>query len=287
MFAKFEPSARIFSSGNELLHHIWASGETSMIHGYLINFYRFLTREVTSAFWKQQLAIITQLRLIRLLSLIIAVVIPDHDGHSVKAFIRGLKTAHWKVSSCNTSYVKMGDTVVDSCTIITAVHSSAALVAKPLSLQTPPLVQAKPIASYLWEPLNKPEHMLCFGHNDANFNKDKFSHMIVGAPIPAESDSVPHGVMKYNLHPAGEDTTILAGLSVVSTSGLCPFFEACPNRNLFQQFFGIEFNCAILQSLSNSAWGDSFGYLMRQWGIISSLSQRRVRRSSPFKGLML
>ncbi len=89
LFAEFEPCAQFFSSGNDLLHHIRASGETSAIHGYLINSYRFLTSKVTFAFWKQQLAIITQLRLICLLSLIIAVVIPDHDGRSVKAFIQG------------------------------------------------------------------------------------------------------------------------------------------------------------------------------------------------------
>ncbi len=131
---------------------------------------------------------------------------------------------------------------MNSCTIITAVHSSASSAVEPLLLQTPPLVQAKPIASFLWEPFNKPEHMLCFGRDDADFNKDESSRMIVGVPKPAELDGVPHVVVKYNLHRAGEDTTILAGSSVVSTSGLGPPFEACPNRNLFQQFFGIEFN---------------------------------------------
>ena len=242
MFAEFEPRAQIFSSGNDILHHIQDSGETSVIHGYLINSYHFLTSEVTYAFWKQQLAIITQLRLICLLSLIVVVVIPDHDGRSVKAFIQGLKTAHWKDSSRDTSYVEMGNSVVDSCTIITTVHSSAASAVEPLSLQTSPLVQAKPIASYLWEPFNKPEHMLCFGRDDADFNKDESSCMIVGTPKPAESDSAPRVEVKYNLHRVGEDTTILAGSSIISTSGLCPPFEACPNRNLFQQFFGIKFN---------------------------------------------
>jgi hypothetical protein len=87
LFAEFAPSARVFGSGNDLLHHIWASGETSVIQGYLINSYCFLTSNVTSAFWKLQLAIITQLRLIRSLSLIVAIVIPDHDGQSVRAFI--------------------------------------------------------------------------------------------------------------------------------------------------------------------------------------------------------
>ncbi len=163
LFVKFAPSARVFGSGNDLLHHIRASGETSVIHGYLINSYRFLTSNVTAAFWKLQLAIITQLCLIRSLSLIIAIVIPDHDVRSVRAFIRGLKAAHWKVSPRDTSYVEIGNSVVDSCTVIIAVHSSAASAVEPLALQTPPLVQAKPIASYLWEPFNKPDHMLCFG----------------------------------------------------------------------------------------------------------------------------
>jgi hypothetical protein len=84
--------------------------------------------------------------------------------------------------------------------------------------------------------------MLCFGRDDANFNKDESSHMIVGTPKPAKSDSAPPVVVKYNLHRAGADTTILAGSSIVSTSGLCPPFKACPNQNLFQQFFGIKFN---------------------------------------------
>ncbi len=87
LFAEFAPSVRVFGSSNDLLHHIRASSETSVIHGYLINSYCFLTSNVTSAFWKLQLAIITQLCLIRLLSLIVAIVIPDHDGQSVRAFI--------------------------------------------------------------------------------------------------------------------------------------------------------------------------------------------------------
>jgi len=116
LIAEFAPDVKVFSSGNDFLHHIRASGETSVIHGYLINSYRFLTSEVTSAFWKHQLAIITQLRLIRSLSLIVAIVIPDHDGRSVKVFIRGLTNAHWKVTSRGTSYVELGDSIVDSCT---------------------------------------------------------------------------------------------------------------------------------------------------------------------------
>jgi hypothetical protein len=97
----------VFGSGNKLLNHIWASGETSPIHGYLINSYQFQTSEVMSSFWKLQLLIIAQLRRIRLLSVVVAVVIRDHDRRSVTAFVRGLLAAHWKVELMDIAYMKL------------------------------------------------------------------------------------------------------------------------------------------------------------------------------------
>jgi hypothetical protein len=172
LFAEFLPDAKVFSSGNDFLHHIRASGETSIIHSYLINSYCFLTSKVTTAFWKLQLAIIMQLCLIRLLSLIVAIVIPNHDRQSVKTFLCGLTITNWKVSSLNVSYLKIGNSIVDSCTVIIAVHLSSALVVELIVLKTPPAVCPKPIVLYLWEPFNRPEHSLCFGRDDDNFNKD-------------------------------------------------------------------------------------------------------------------
>ncbi len=238
LFVEFTPDAQVFSCGNDFLHHIRASGKTSITHGYS---YCFLTSKVTSAFWKLQLAIIVQLHLIGLLSIIVAVVIPDHNGRRVKAFIRGLTTAHWKVSSRDVSYVEIGNSVVDSCTLIIAVHSSSTSVVEPIVLKMPPTVQPKPIALYLWEPFNRPDHSLSLGHDDNEFNKDESLKMIGSAPKQAELDSIPHVVIQYTMHRAGKDAIILAGLSVISISGLYPPFEACPNRNLFQHFFGIEF----------------------------------------------
>jgi hypothetical protein len=37
LFTEFVPNATVFSSGNNLLNHIRASGEQSIISGYLIN----------------------------------------------------------------------------------------------------------------------------------------------------------------------------------------------------------------------------------------------------------
>ena len=43
LFHEFASSATVFGSGNDLLHHICASGDQSTISGYLINSYRFQT----------------------------------------------------------------------------------------------------------------------------------------------------------------------------------------------------------------------------------------------------
>ena len=50
LFHKFAPNAKVFSSGNDFLHHIRASNEQAIVNGYLINSYSFRTSEVTSSF---------------------------------------------------------------------------------------------------------------------------------------------------------------------------------------------------------------------------------------------
>ncbi len=138
LFHEFADLATVFSSGNNFLNHIHASGNQSVIGDYLINSYRFQTIEVTTSFWKLQLTIIVQLRLIQLLSVIVAIVIPDHDGRSIQTFINGLKAAHWKVISREVSYSDIGNSIVDSCSVITAIHSSCASTVNPIILKTPP-----------------------------------------------------------------------------------------------------------------------------------------------------
>jgi hypothetical protein len=203
LFQEFAASVKVFNSGNDLLNHIRASGDTSVIHGYLINSYRFRTSEVTTSFWKLQLSIIAQLRLIRSLSIVVAIVIPDHDGHSISAFTRGLTAANWKLSSREVSYQDIGDSIVDSCTIIIAIHSSCASNVEPITLKTPPSVTPKPIGAFVWEPFNRIEHSL--------------KKMITTIPKPVASVQSRGVMIKYHLHRADSDTTILAGSSVLSS----------------------------------------------------------------------
>ncbi len=66
--------------------------------------------------------------------------------------------------------------------------------------------------------------------------------MIVSMPKQAELGSITQIMILYHLHHADKDATILAGSGVLSPLSLCPPFEACPTRNLFQHFFGIKFH---------------------------------------------
>jgi hypothetical protein len=172
----------------------------------------------------------------------VAIVIQDHDGHCVDMFIRGLKAAHWKVMTRVVSYTDMGDSVADSCLVISAVHSSCSSTVEPIVLKTPPSTNPSPIGLYIWEPFNRPEHSLCYGRHDVEFNHDESSKMIVSLPKSADSTTSPRLIIEYHLHRQGANGSIFAGSSVLSTASLCPPFEACPNQNMFQQFFGIEFH---------------------------------------------
>ncbi len=66
--------------------------------------------------------------------------------------------------------------------------------------------------------------------------------MIASMPKPAISTNSSHVHVKYHLHCDNTNGSILAGLSVLSGDSLCPPFEACPNQNLIQQYYGLEFH---------------------------------------------
>ncbi len=231
LFNEFAPQATVFSSENDLLNHIRASGHQSIISGYLINSYCFHTSEITTSFWKLQLSIIAQLRLIRSLSLVVAIIIPDHDGRAVKSFVKGLEAAHWKVSLWAVSYLTIGDPISDSCSVIIAVHSSCASNVEPLVLKTPQLVPPRPLSSFIWMPFDRSEHALGYSPNDADFNKDETCQMTVTTPKPADPSTLPRVLVQYHLHRHGQDVSILAGSAVLSRDSMCPPFESCPNRN--------------------------------------------------------
>jgi len=98
LFQEFTTCPNIFSSGNDLLHHIWVLGDSLQIHGYLIHSLHFKDSDTTSTFWQVQSTIIAQLCSLCNLQLVVEIIIPDHDGCCVKICACTLKVAGWCIS---------------------------------------------------------------------------------------------------------------------------------------------------------------------------------------------
>jgi hypothetical protein len=76
--------------------------------------------------------------------------------------------------------------------------------------------------------------------------------------------AIPPGVLvKYYLHCHHSEESMLAGAAVVSSDGLCPPFDASPNKNKFQHLFGIEFhneNHSHVRGISLFKFACCFGF---------------------------
>jgi hypothetical protein len=83
---------------------------------------RFQTSDATTKFWQLQATIIAQLCLICSLSIVVAIIHPDHDGCNVNSFQSTLKSSGWIIASTNVFYPDLGNTLAGSCRVITAVH---------------------------------------------------------------------------------------------------------------------------------------------------------------------
>jgi hypothetical protein len=131
----------------------------------------FQTSNTTTKFWQVQAAIISDLCLVRSLSIVVATIHPDHNGCSVKTFSTNLKSTGWIISSMDVHYPDLGNTVAGHCCIITAVHSSCASTVKPLQLKRLPLVPPHPLGKFIWEPCNRKEYAILLACDNSNFVK--------------------------------------------------------------------------------------------------------------------
>ena len=174
------------------------------------------------------------------LQMVVAIVIPDHDGKCVKSFTTSLKLAGWCLSLTDTSFPTHVNTILGLCCIIIGIHSSCSPTVEPLHLKSPPLSIPCPLGLSLWEPFNRTEHsvLLAMDNNDFMRQDVKFT-----ATLPPSTFLSPPGVsLKYFLHGCHSDKSMLADAAVISSGGLCPPFDVSSNKNLFQHLFSIEFN---------------------------------------------
>ena len=237
LFKEFSHCPHVFNSGNDLLHHIRSSGDSSQIHGYLIHSLRFKDSDTTATFWQVQTTIIAQLRCLRNLQVFVAIVIPDHEGRCVKLFIRQLKTSGWCISTFDDVFFPdHGNTVSGRCNIVIGVHSSCSSTVAPIDLKPSPPIQPQRLCLFLWEPFNRTEHLVSLARDYEDF-------ICQDTRFTTTEPTLDKGVVvKYYLHGHGADESILNGSAVISSDGLCPPFYAGSNQNLFQHLFGIEFH---------------------------------------------
>ncbi len=262
LFQEFTSCKQIFSSATNFLNHIRASGDTSVIHGYLIHSNCYQSSKTTSKFWQLQTSIISQLQQVRSLSIIIAMVHPDNDGRSVKTFATNLKSNGWVVSSSDVSYPDLGNSIAGSCQLILGTHSSCVANVEPLLLKHPPAISSRPLAGFIWGPFNRPEHSISLARNDPGFAIQDGPKMMT--TLPRSTPQSPSSVnLKYHIHRAGSNKSILVGLEVISVDGLCPAFNACSNPNIFQTYFGVEFNYdghSYIRAISPFEFTRCFGF---------------------------
>ncbi len=80
LFCEFTSCTGIFNSRNKMLDYICASGDKSQIHGYLIHSIQFTDSDTIATSWQLQGTIVAQLRSLCDLQVIVATVLPNHDG---------------------------------------------------------------------------------------------------------------------------------------------------------------------------------------------------------------
>jgi hypothetical protein len=61
LFQEFTSCCQVFGTANNMLNQIWSSGDTSIIHGYMIHLPCFQTSNMTTKFWQVLAAIISDL----------------------------------------------------------------------------------------------------------------------------------------------------------------------------------------------------------------------------------
>jgi hypothetical protein len=156
-----------------MLHHICASGDISQAHGYLIHSLHFWDSKTTSTFWQLQLSIVIKLQTLQNLQMIVATIIPDHDGHCVITFMRQLKSAGWCMLLFNDVFFPdLGNSIAGQCNVVIRNHSSCATCVEPLELKPPLPISPRPIGAFLWEPFNRPKRSVSL----ARYNDDFCPH---------------------------------------------------------------------------------------------------------------
>jgi hypothetical protein len=265
LFHKVAKCPTILPSTGALLDHIYASGNTSSINGYLIHSHRYQSSKPTTTFWLLQASVVEQLYAIRKLCLFIAFIHPDHDGCSATKFVTRLHPQGWIISKSVCSFPNYSDSVVGTCSVLIGIHDSTQSKVKPLLFCMPPTRRPLSLSSFIWLPFNVSDYQLSYARDDPSFDTTTETNGTVATlPSPTLSASLPSGlIVLYYLHWRDGNSSSLNGLAVLSLDSLCPQFNGSPNTNLFRGHFGVEFNCSnhhYVRAISPFKFASCYGF---------------------------
>jgi hypothetical protein len=129
-------------------------------------------------------------------------------------------------------------------------------------LKHPLPVAPCPMAEFIWEPFDWKEYAISLAWADANFAKQ--DTQLKASTHSTTSSNANSVLVWYNLHWPDTNELVIVGSEVVSLDGLCPAFNACPNPNIFQHHFGIEFyheGNSYVQAISPYKFICCFGFI--------------------------
>jgi hypothetical protein len=123
------------------------------------------------------------------------------------------------------------------------------------------LIPPRPLGEFIWEPFNHKEQAILLACDDSNFAKQETG--LQASPPPIKSDEAAGVSVQNHLHHPNADASATIGSTVISIDGLCLVFNACPNPNIFQHYFGIEFHHedhSYIQAISSYEFVRCFGF---------------------------
>jgi hypothetical protein len=159
----------------------------------------------------------------------------------MRQIIHNLSQISWLgLSSTDTSFLAHGNTFSGLRHLIIGIHSLCTPTVEPLCLKSPPPSIPRPLGLSIWEPFNQPKHSVLLAKEDYDFMRQDVGFT---KTLPKPTLAIPPGVLvKYFLHEQHSEESMLASTAVVLSDGLCPPFDARPNKNMFQHLLGIKFH---------------------------------------------
>jgi hypothetical protein len=233
-----------------MLDHIRASGDTSQIHSYLIHSLCFKDSDTTSTFWQLHGTIVAQLRSLRDLQVVVAIVLTDHDGRCVTSFVTSLKSKGWRITHSDVSYPDQGNTIAGACQVLIGVHTSCVPIIEPIFLKEPPPTSTRPIGLSIWEPFNQPEHLVSLAKDDEDFCQQDVRFATTEPLTPSGS---PTGVyVKYFLHHSGSDDAVYLTLQSFQLPASAHLLMPAPIQTCSNTSLGLSLLTRIIPTFGAS-----------------------------------